>query len=269
MAKASQLFNAAPFLRALIYGDSGTGKTSWGALAPQPLILLTEAQGLASIAATNPNAEVLLIEDYPRLCEVVGSIKRGAAAVNDDSQPCFRATVDGEAIEFQTLVLDSLSDVHDLMSKHYLDGIDERKSLKQWGLIQRDLRALLSDLRALPINLVCLALTTESVDDTERRRTLPDLFGSAKNRVGQYFSAVGYAHRRQGGHAIAWRIDSASYLTKPPPGSDGVLPRVTFTSLDEPSATLGSILLALYPEAPVAHAEGEKAEDVRFNPTNE
>ena len=43
----------------LIYGQSGSGKSWLGVTSPSPLVLLTEKNGFASIAHSNPDAQVI------------------------------------------------------------------------------------------------------------------------------------------------------------------------------------------------------------------
>lgn len=73
--KASIAVSEQQVLKVLIYGDSGTGKTTWGALCPEPMILLTEPQGRQAIAAANPEAEIVFVRDYEHFYALLGEIQ--------------------------------------------------------------------------------------------------------------------------------------------------------------------------------------------------
>lgn len=59
--KAGKIIAAPKFL---IFGKTGTGKTTWAAKAPKPLFMLAENQGAASIASSNPDALIINVKDW-------------------------------------------------------------------------------------------------------------------------------------------------------------------------------------------------------------
>ena len=59
------------YIKALVYGESGAGKSFLAATAPKPLILLTEINGQASIMHSNPDADILHITSSDMLAEVL------------------------------------------------------------------------------------------------------------------------------------------------------------------------------------------------------
>ena len=76
----------------VITGETGSGKSHLIATAKRPLILLTEANGFASIAASNPDA--LVIPCYNL----------------NDFDEALKAVKNGEIKNFDTLIIDSLTE---------------------------------------------------------------------------------------------------------------------------------------------------------------
>jgi len=267
--KASIAVSEQQVLKVLIYGDSGTGKTTWGALCPEPMILLTEPQGRQAIAAANPEAEIVFVRDYEHFYALLGEIQharfvagRGKVSVTNDKG-------ESEVIVFGSIIIDSLSDLHGMMVDHYkADEPGQRDSMQRWGQVQNTMKGVLGELRGLPTNVVALCLACETGGEGEPRRTLPDLYGGMKGKAAQFFNAVGYSVKKPGGHAVAWDIKSPAYISKRPPGSQGVIPDLTYTVIGTPSGTLGSILLAIYGET-APHNASDSAAGVNFEPAKE
>lgn len=256
--KASELYSEDPTLKVLVYGDSGTGKTTWGARSPRPLVLMTERQGLPSIATVNPDADVEAVKDWTHARRMLDHIKTGAVVETADGQPAFQIEGKAGPVVFQTLVLDSLTDLHDRLATHHgVHSDTTRDPRKAWGKVQRDLRVFMHDVRSLPVNVVALALSHQvGGDDGSERRVLPSLYGKAAESIGQYFNAVGYSHKRKTGHTIGFSLPS-TWVTKSPPTME-LFPSLIHQSMDDPGmTTLGSILSYLNPDTPVAMAEGD------------
>lgn len=250
--RASDAYHATPYLKVLVYGDSGSGKTTWAVRSPRPLVLLTEPQGKASIAAAAPDARLLEVGDLEHALQVMEAAMRLPLGTVE-GQPCL-VLADGAPI--QTIVLDGLSDLH----REAMDGMrkvgSDGKEMPDWGRIQASMSRLLDALRDLPCNVVCTALTNDDLDDRQQRRILPALYGQLKTGVGQYFNAVGYCEKVSAGggiqHVIHWQRGS-TYACKPAPRWP-----VRIVNTDEPGqTTLGSLLLYSWPDMPVASVPGD------------
>jgi hypothetical protein len=256
--KASDLFSANPWLQLLIYGDSGSGKTTFGARCPAPLIMMTEQQALPSIAVANPNASVVPVSDYLSFGKVIKAINRGKTE-SLNGQPAMSININGEAIVFQTLVIDSLTDLHTMISEFFKVDEEDKFILKRWGQTQKEFHRLMGILRSLPINLVCLCLVESTGGDNKiQRRTVPALYGKAPEKVGQYFSGVGYSKKSAMVYKVLWNLGD-SYVTKRPPTTRG-FPDSTSFPVDGPGLTLGSMLLGMFPGVNVAHNDDDSAE---------
>ena len=258
--KASELHVARPWIQTLVYGDSGTGKTSWGARAPAPYMLVTEAQAVPSIAVANPDAEVELVDSYPALLETLAAMYQGAT-VEEDRQPWLLFEKDGKRYQIQTVILDSLTNIHSKIAEWKKVDEIEKKSLQRWSQTQTELKRLLDKLRTLPVNIVCTALqTTIGGGEDEPRRVVPTLHGKIAETVGQYFAAVGYSYKRNREYRISWTLGEG-YITKRPATTE-TFPDCIVQDISTPGkTTLGSMLLHLYPGMVVA---AEAHDDASF-----
>jgi hypothetical protein len=215
-------------VKALLYGDSGAGKTHTASTAPRPCYLLTEANGLPTIRAANPDAVVVQANDM------------------DTVRAFFKAAMDGTLAKetgCQTIVLDSLTELQRMLRdeivasrKGQVGG--EAFSLQDWGTLTDRMRKLVRTVRDLPFHVVCIALAASENDEaTGQRYTQPSFDGrKLPNEIAGYFSLVGYVYRERskaedGTVSVAHRVllqGPPSLLTKALPGLDPVeQPNVT------------------------------------------
>lgn len=108
------------FLKILLYGASGTGKTSFWSTMPGPILALITSGGnktgeLRSINTPENRKKIkqVTIQDSSEIIEVIDYVKSSGA--------------------FKTVVSDHVSGLQDLILKEIL-GIDEIPAQKGWGL---------------------------------------------------------------------------------------------------------------------------------------
>lgn len=209
-------------VKALIYGDSGAGKTHCASTAPKPCFLLTETNGLPTIRAANPDAVVVLANDM----ETVRAF--------------FKAAMDGTLAKetgCETIVLDSLTELQRMLRdeivasrKGQVGG--EAFSLQDWGTLTDRMRKMVRTVRDLPFHIVCIALAASETDETTGQRHTQPSFDGRKlpNEIAGYFSLVGFVYRDRakgddGTVTINHRVllqGPPSLLTKALPGLDAV-----------------------------------------------
>ena len=286
--KASDLISQRPTLHVAVYGPSGVGKTSWGARAPQPLIILTEPQGLASIMAAAPDAEVVRVDTLADARAVLLALTRGQPQADGTLRVQLPDLGGGQPaceVVCGSVVIDSVTDLQKLLADEVVREMAKNTPEEIRRLSRADLQMqhyaplkarterLLDTVRRLPVSTVSLYLLDERVDESDgAQRTVvrPALIGGARDSVAQYYSLIGRAHtytaRSADGspvhqHRVSLREASDRALTKTMRG----LPPYIVHDLDMPgSGTLGSILLALYPgaAAQIPHNEADSASHI-------
>lgn len=163
------------FLKAAVYGRSGTGKTSLGVTAPKPLILASERQCILSV---KQQAKRLGIEPPPTLyMESVDDYRMVIRALHGNTAQPFRVMMkDGEILHEQqewpeTIVIDSLTDAGRIVSEEInemsppqigKDGLPAQ-SMRYWGVLTDKVTNLIHAFRDVPCNVLFLCL----VDDRE------------------------------------------------------------------------------------------------------
>lgn len=226
-------------VKALIYGDAGTGKTSMGVTAPKPLILLSEVQGELHIKSA---AQRLGIEPpVTLLIESVGDLKAVILALEGPPGEPLRIRQwekkDGEtvlgdvAFEFEdwpeTVVLDSLTDmsrmVFEAMKKSKKNTADDgTPTMRFWGLYQDAMSAMILRFRNLPLNVLflCLADDREVGSENSKVRVVAPEFPTRKlqGRIAAAVNVVGVSRRRQDGEKLVYNVMTAGeecYMAKP------------------------------------------------------
>lgn len=198
------------YLKALVYGLSGTGKTSFGVSAPKPLILLSEQQAIphvraAAIRLGRPVPPVLVMEtldDYRRVLMALRADKRQPFRVRDAEENDLFVLNEWP----ETVVLDSVTDACELVSEEIRlqsppkigrDGLPV-DSERYWNVLGERAAKLIRAFRDIPLNILFLCLLDERVsrdketgEETSRwvgpqlpMRKMPGVVQAAVNVVG-------------------------------------------------------------------------------------
>ena len=111
---AIEIYDSNPTTKILVYGETGKGKTHWACTTPNPLIILTEPQGKQTIRHMNPSAFCIEVESWQEFMMVWNQIKM-APVVERDGRTFIRLTARKWEHDFQTLVIDSITQLQRLM----------------------------------------------------------------------------------------------------------------------------------------------------------
>jgi hypothetical protein len=200
-------------LKALIYGDSGSGKTTFGVSAPKPLILATERQALVHIqhamARTGrPVLAALHMETIADFGDVARTLRLATANPELKRGPFIVKRPNGttlvELAEWpESIVIDSITDACKLIEadidersppKEGKDGLPVR-SERFWTVLRDMTEKLLRAFRDVDFHVVFLALKDDRMqgegDDAVRvvgpalpMRALPQALAATVNVVG-------------------------------------------------------------------------------------
>lgn len=199
------------FIKALIYGDPGTGKTNFGVSAPNPLILLSERQALANIreAARRtgrpvPNALYMSsLEDYRDIMFALKACGPGETLEVKENGKVILSMPYPE-----TIVIDSLTDVGELAKADVeriapptngKDGLPNW-SMRHWGTLGTKMSSLILAFRNLPTHVIflCLKIDTEIGEGDEKSRIVgPSLpMKKLSGTVAAAVNVIGITNRR-------------------------------------------------------------------------
>lgn len=226
-------------------------------------MILTEPQGVASIAAVNGDAEVVVVDSWSDFEEAWQTVLDAKPIKIGGQHGAEVSWSDGSKSQFQTLVIDSLTDLQQLMIDHMKGGggglEDRPMTQQQWGRLLNTMSTIMRDQRSLPVSVVMTALAQEryeKIGDSDVRRVIPMLMGQMAHKLGQFCNAVAYATQDKGGvPTLVWKQDSR-FHSKPAPG----FPALTRHTLEPGTGSLGSLLLMLWNEKTTPHAKGDSAE---------
>lgn len=200
------------YLKACVYGPSGTGKTSLGVTAPKPLILLSETQGQlhikqAALRLGVPEPETLHMDGLDDYRCVLRALH------GDRSKPFKVTDMDGNTVLEgdwpETVVIDSLTDAARLIIKEIRtisppkpgkDGLPV-DAQRFWNTLQDRLQNLILAFRNAPAHVLFLALADDRMvgpDDQQQRSVAPDLpMRKLANFLAGNCNVMGYSYRAE------------------------------------------------------------------------
>ena len=169
------------YLKALIMGDHGVGKTPFAANWPDPIIADCE-KGILSVASLGtPYAEIKTSADMQALLEMLRL---------EGMKPV-------EKRRFKTLVIDTVDTYQRKLIQERLKA--ERKEAlsgwADWGYLDGKMVQLLEAVLNLPMNVVVNMHTKDAVEDDGESQTLVQkarLKGDVKDSIFQDFDLIGH-----------------------------------------------------------------------------
>lgn len=210
------------WLKVLVYGPSGGGKSSLMATMPDPLlVLVTEKQAEMSIKRVNPKAIIRYIEDTV-VCECHGKRAERCDRKNQKNWRTEKLTakqvlygvLDELATKkhpFLSVALDSLTDMQQVLISDMKGGqIGKKVSLPEWGILIDQTKDLVIKLRNLNMHVGVICLSDETPDNNQRMICRPALAGKKlPGSIIQYFNLCGFQRKQRDPNAVG----PASYET--------------------------------------------------------
>lgn len=228
------------FLKVLVTGASGSGKTTCCSKASNVLILEPAAQALTSIRAANPNAFILQIDTLQDAADAIYSLRHAAPSKMENGEPCLnvkltqdpswlspgkKAEVYGE-ITIQSVVIDDFEEIQDLERKE-IQGKKPTMQIQDWGLLMDRNMNFLRALRSVKCNVfVCVKVSR--AQDKEAQVYEFALSGSKfKSMLPGLFNAMCFLYRKDPTdvdsreYVAGFRLPE-QYLTKAHPALDAI-----------------------------------------------
>lgn len=232
--KQINLNTEAKYLKALIYGRPGTGKTSFGVSAPRPLILLSEGHAAPHIRDAarrlgRPDPIVLTMDtadDYRDVLRALHGSKDKPFVVRSKQEQCVVFQTD---VWPETVVLDSVTDAMQVLideiriqspQKDGKDGLPV-DSERFWGALTDRATGLIRGFRDAPMHVLFLALLDDRmigegpeasrwVGPQMPMRKLPGALQAAVNVVGVTFrDKTGEKDEKTGERVLEYGINTS------------------------------------------------------------
>lgn len=232
------------WIKALVYGPSGAGKTSLISTMPDPvLVLLTEKHGAMTIKRVNPRAKIVFVEDQ-KICrchrgpalKCPDGAKEGASEIKaQDVLYSVLRELSTKDHPFNSVALDSLTDMQQILLSDMKGGKPGAKvSLPEWGALIDRTKDLVVRLRNLNMHVAVICLADEVQDNNQRLVYRPALAGKKlPGNLIQYFNLCAFQRKTRDAEAVGGATyesvfdAGAEYYTKTHPALDPIeLPSV-------------------------------------------
>ncbi len=212
--KIEPMVDATPWLKMLIYGTFGIGKTHFaGTCVDVPSmgdIILANAEAGALTLAGKSEIDVVNLTNFKQMSELEKYLKLHCRYRDEDNEEKLREYeallkgVEPEEIEtpkkYRTIIVDSLTEL-DVFSMYQELGITDATSLEEevsspeWADYGRNLNRVsrtIRKIRDLPMNIIIICSASYSQDETKRRLYQPSLTGKLTSAVQGFMDVVGY-----------------------------------------------------------------------------
>lgn len=184
-------------IKAVIYGASGAGKTYFAATAPKPIFASAEAGLLSTINHKKKIDPIKYIEvkKLEDLRDLLAHLQKGEH-------------------EFKTVVIDSISEINEIIK----DGIEKKRGSamiqKDWGDLFKAIKGILRGFRDLNMHVIFIAQEKVEKDEQKTEKIVPMLNGKAAVEIAYFMDIVAYCYVDKNGENKITVQPSERLLTK-------------------------------------------------------
>ncbi len=157
-------------IKAVVYGESGTGKTTLGGTCPNPIFASAE-KGLLSIKHLEP--EYVDIKELKDLADMLVFLRKGEH-------------------NYDTVVIDSITEISEIIKVGIERKSGKAMSLPDFGTLGKKIREIIRGFRDLDMHVLILALEKVEKDEDKVVRYVPDLAGKSGTELARFMDIVGW-----------------------------------------------------------------------------
>lgn len=213
------------FLKMLIYGNYGVGKTTLAASAldvpAMNDVLLVSAEAGDLSVADMEGLDAITLTDFRALGGINEFLKQHCRARDaDDTEELIKleSHLRGEDVtkpkKYRTVILDSLTEIeaycfNQLLGITDATRLDEETQSSEWTEYKKNHTMMLRVVRAfrdLPMHVIFTAAEQYQQDETKKMKFSPDLTGKLSKKVQGFMDMVGYYQQARKGEEIARRL---------------------------------------------------------------
>lgn len=189
------------YIKALIYGPSGAGKTRFAGTAEISKSVFASAEGgLLSIAALKPNyTDIKSVGD---LVDMYNLLKKGEH-------------------KYDTVIIDSISEINEIIKSEIEKKNGRSMQLQDWGDLGKKIRDIFRKFRDLPMHVIFIAQEQYLTDADKIEKIVPALNGKSASDIAYFMDIVGYAHVDADGKEWIETGANRRYYTKDRSGKIG------------------------------------------------
>lgn len=188
-------------IKALIYGESGSGKTSsLGTLIGRTLVISSE-KGTKVLEGKDIDCIDISLSDTKLDEYGQPATLRTAAERISKFKAVFNWLIAGpkdaagKPIQYVNVCLDSLTEIGDLYVEDLNQKFPDRKdSFPMWGEYSKMMKSTVRNFRDLPFNVFITVLAKVDKNEVGKRYMAFDIPGSISDKLPQFFDEVLYIH---------------------------------------------------------------------------
>ncbi len=157
-------------IKAVIYGGSGSWKTSFWGSAPKPIFASAEGW-LLSIQHLGPEyVDIKSIEDLASLLTYLKTQKH----------------------DYQTIVIDSITEISEIIKADIQRRSGKQMEQRDWGVLSKKIRDILVGFRNLDMHVLFIAQEKYEKDESTIIKIFPSLNGKSADEIAYFMDIVGY-----------------------------------------------------------------------------
>lgn len=179
-------------IKALIYGDSWSWKTSFGATAPNVIFASAEAWLLSVWSRKVDYVEIKTIND---LRDLFNYLKKWGH-------------------KYQTVVIDSITEINDIIKMELEAKRGRALQLQDWQEVAKQIEAILRNFRGLDMHVIMIAQEQVERDEQKIVKYVPSLNWKTATKIAYFMDIVWHIETTPTWEHLISTEPSPKYLTK-------------------------------------------------------